>query len=343
MVQVIEGVCLQKIPQLRICCIDSCNRECIYCRPAGESMCRYGKGSFLAIADMVAVARAYIRLGGSNVKLTGGDPALRNDLPECVERLRKEAGVPSLEIITRHPRFASIANDVAKAGATALNISIDTIVAKKHQLITGVDDLAGVLDSLYKCIETGLPVKVNAVLMKGVNEDEVANLISFCENRGVSELKLLDIIKDLEGDSPCKSKRLSAIGHSCMADLYLDCSGVYAMLDSKGHYTVITQSGLGHPMRQYLLSSGLKVTVKDFKNGAWYNPSCRSCSHYPCHDALMALRLTPERKLQFCLLNGENSIDIAAALGFGEKSLDQAMETVLSYFSSAELKQWENA
>jgi len=323
----------KKIPQLRIVVNDKCGRQCLYCRPTGEG-CQTQKDRKTTIDDMVAVGTAYVQEGGGHVKLTGGDPALDPELPKLVHRLKTEAKVPSLEILSRHPKMGEIVEDLVTAGVDQLNMSIDTLDADKHKIITGIDDLSDVLKALEKCCETGLPVKINTVLMDH-NKDEIASLIRYSEQLGVTELKIMDIIRDIHDAEPGNSIRLKQIGNKSIHEIYTDCSIVYELLDSAvSTYKTVMQGNLGHPMRQYLLDSGLKVTVKDHKNGAWYHSRCKGCQHYPCHDALMALRLTSDRCLQYCLLS-KNTVKIADALDTGTAFVDDIVRKAFEYYKTA--------
>jgi cyclic pyranopterin phosphate synthase len=324
----------QKFPQLRIVANDTCGRQCLYCRPTGEG-CPTHKDQQTMLDDMVVVATAYTQAGGKNVKLTGGDPALYALLPELVRRLKTEAKVPSLEVLSRHPRMGKIVDDLVAAGVDQLNMSIDSLNAEKHKMITGVDDLPEVLKALKKCCETGLLVKVNTVLMTP-NKDEIEPLIHYCEQLGITELKFMDIIRDMHDAEQGNSVRLKQIGYHSIKDLYVDCSTVYEFVDRRAIMSqTIMQGNLGHPMRQYVLPSGLKVTVKDHKSGAWYHPRCEGCKHYPCHDALMALRLTSDRCLQYCLLS-DNTVNIATALDEGGASVDNVVRNALDFYNNAQ-------
>ncbi|MEV5835899.1 radical SAM protein [Nocardia sp. NPDC052112] len=108
-----------------------------------------------------------------SIKLTGGDAALYEPLELAVHRLRCEAGFSEIEIISRHPRIGERAEHLAALGVTQFNMSIDTLDPRLHAELCGVDDLPQVVHALQRCVSTGVPVKVNTVVMGGINDQEV--------------------------------------------------------------------------------------------------------------------------------------------------------------------------
>jgi len=139
-------------------------------------------------------------------------------------------------------------------------------------------------------------------------------------------LKILDLITDISDEH--------------VNELYCDCRNVYALLDTLGkrQKQPVLQGGLGHPMRRYVLPNGMLVTVKDSQTGAWYHPTCRNCNHYPCRDALMALRLTPDKTLQFCLLCGKPVINITEELATGQNAVEYVIRQCLQFYDEAEFQ-----
>ena len=91
------------------------------------------------------------------------------------------------------------------------------------------------------------------------------------------------------------------------------------------------QGGLGHPMTAITLDSGLEILLKDSAEGAWYGSICKGCAFFPCHDALMALRLTADLRLQFCLLRGDNTIDLADIVNDQPSLKDAIGKALLPY------------
>lgn len=324
-----------RLPQLRVTVNSRCGRACFFCRPSGEAVPTHA-GQELDVDTVEKVARAYVELGGSFVKLTGGDPALWEKLVPCVTTLKNSAGVQQLHVISRHPRIGSLAGALRAAGVDLINISLDTLRPELHKEITGIDDLPEVLAAVEQCVEAGTPVKLNMVVMAGVNDCEIEDVIAFCERVGVASLKLLDTIGDLDAGPESFARRLRRLRGVSLADLYCPLAPVAAALRERAVKTrSVGQGGLGHPMLGLTLSSGLKVIVKDHRTGAWYWSNCVSCRHYPCHDAVMALRLTADARLQFCLLRQDKTIDLRPHLADGPSAVVAALAGALQEYDEA--------
>jgi len=278
------------------------------CRPSGEAVATEA-GMQLESDTVFDVVDICTKLGIRDVKLTGGDPALWDPLVTCATRIKSQLDC-RLDVISRHPKIAEHAEGLAKAGVDLLNISIDTLDPALHRKITGIDDLPGILAGLTKCVATGIETKVNMVVMAGINDHEIDALINFCECNGVRQLKLLDLMTDLEDGSETYIRRLQLLGISSLRQLYLPLNVIADQL--RKHATqerVFQQAGLGNPMTGFTMPSGLEVIVKDHHAGSWYGSICKGCKYYPCHSALMALRLTADARLQYCLLREDICID----------------------------------
>lgn len=297
-------------PQLRVTVNSRCQRACFYCRPSGESIAVRGRRE-LDPDSLVRVASAFVSLGIDEIKLTGGDPALWGPLPEAVRRLKTEAGMKHVEVISRHPRIGELAADLTDAGVDLINMSVDTLNPDLHRDITGVDDLDKVLDALRICARTAPSCKVNVVVMRGINDGELAALIEYCAVAGVSTIKLLDVIHDLDQGAESYGKRLSKLRAETLEDLYVPLETLVGDLRDRAVFErVVTQGGLGHPMTSLLMPEGIEVLVKDHNLGAWYGDVCSGCKHFPCHDALMAIRLTSDLRIQFCLLREDIAFSV---------------------------------
>lgn len=304
----------RRLPQFRVTLNARCGRACFFCRPSGEAVAT-AAGSELTVDDLIAVAKAVRAAGITSIKLTGGDPALYGPLEDAVLRLKREGGFTEIEVISRHPLIGERAERLAAAGVTQFNMSLDTLDKRLHHELCGVDDLLEVTGALQKCIKTGVPVKVNMVVMGGINDDEVAGLAGFCAASGVRTLKLLDVIKDLDEGAESFARRLAIKRGKKLPELYVPLETFAARFAAMAvRQEVRTQGGLGHPMTVVTLRSGLEVMLKDSGAGAWYGSVCGGCPVFPCHDALMALRLTADLRLQFCLLRQDNTVDLSNAI-----------------------------
>jgi cyclic pyranopterin phosphate synthase len=292
----------------------------------------------LDVSTLVRVSSAHRRRGIEGVKLTGGDPALYGPLPEAVARLRSDVEFAEVEVMSRHPDIGRRANQLVASGVTQFNMSVDTLDADLHHEITGRDDHGQVLDALRAVIATGVPVKVNMVVMSGVNDEEIPVMAGWCEATGVRTLKLLDVIKDLDQGAESFARRLARRRGETVGDLYVPLDRAAAWLSPMAVTTATrTQGGLGHPMTVFTFASGFEVVLKDSRAGSWYGDICHGCPFFPCHDALMALRLTADRRLQFCLLREDITIDLAPVLA-GRGDLDAAVDRALATYASASFR-----
>lgn len=299
-----------KMPQLRILATSFCGRKCLYCRPTGEGGASCASNKFINIDDAIRICQLYKNKGGSEVKVTGGDPVFWPELVTFVLRLKNEVGISKIEVITRSPKIVRIIDDLVAVGLDVLNFSLDTIDGEAYEKITGCNDYETLIAAIRYCAEL-IPIKINSVIMKGINDSSVSGLIAFCESLNVKHLKLLDIIDDLQEVDTGNSDRLHIIGVERLRDLYVSLSPICEGIKSYAvEEQIAYQGGLGHPMNEYKLASGLIITAKNSENGAWYGKPCESCPSYPCHDALMALRLTSDNRLQFCLLNDDTTVDL---------------------------------
>lgn len=324
-----------RLPQLRIAVNSRCGRACFYCRPSGEGITTKA-GKELdpeVIARVVSVFKLY---GGNAVKITGGDPALWKPLVNSVRQLKREVGIENVEVISRHPQIGNLAENLEEAGVDVINLSIDTLNSDLHQKITGVNDLEQVLMAAEKCASTNMRCKINTVVMAEINDHEIDDIIEFCERIGADTLKLLDIIKDLEDGTESYSTRLVRIQGRTPRQVYQPMSPIVQRLRNLAVSTQeLYQGGLGHPMLGLRLPSGLEVVVKDHQSGAWYGSICKTCRHYPCHDALMALRLTADARLQFCLLREDVAVELEPYLYAENEQLESIISEALEVYETA--------
>lgn len=300
----------KKIPQLRILATSYCGRRCIYCRPSGEG----AGGSEVNSVNLdlvIKIAKIYKKYGGNEIKISGGDPIFWHDIVKCVHVLKHEIGIKSVELITRSPKISEKIDDLINSGLDILNFSLDTIDREKFSKITLVDDFDELYEAIKYCSKKNVQLKLNTVVMKKINDDEINDIISFCREMNFKQVKLLDIISDLHNSDINNGGLLKKEYDMNLDDLYIPLEEITQSIKNKAVSSqIIYQGGLGHPMNKYVYEDGLEIVAKDSMNGAWYGLTCKKCKYYPCHDALMALRLTSDSKLQFCLMRDDNCIDL---------------------------------
>ena len=321
-----------RVPQIRIALNSTCGRACYYCRPSGESASA-GRTNEITEKALINIAHSLKRLGINDLKLTGGDPALWPALERSVHRLKQGVGIRHVQVISRSPRIAVLARGLANAGLDLFNLSIDTLNPALHREITGRSDLPDVLAALRCCVRTGVPCKVNVVVLDAVNTGEIDALVEYCQQLGVRAVKFLDVITDLHQGVGSFGPRLMQIRGVGLRDLYSPLAAIEERFRSKAvSRSIESQGDLGHPMVKLVLPSGLELIFKDANAGRWYGDICRNCAHFPCRDALMALRITPDLKIQFCLLNDAVSIDISKEQN-DPIALDEAIGRALQIYT----------
>lgn len=172
------------LKDLRISVTDRCNFRCTYCMPFDEYVW-IAKQEILTFEEIERLARIFIGLGVERIRLTGGEPLLRKDLHRLVERLAALGGLQDLCLTTNGALLAEQAPLLKAAGLKRINVSLDTLDPEKFKRIVKRGNLAKVLEGLFAAQGQGLhPIKINAVLERGVNDDEILPLVEFSRSHG---------------------------------------------------------------------------------------------------------------------------------------------------------------
>jgi cyclic pyranopterin phosphate synthase len=274
------------ITNLRISINSNCNLSCIYCHREGEGLkselkC-FEKGSKpIAFDDVKALIEVTPRLGIRSLKFTGGEPLLRSDFIDMVRLVP-----PTIEcsVTTNGILLSNLAFDLKKAGLSRVNISIDSLNRENYITITGQDLLDHVLEGIDAALEADLtPVKLNFVLLKGYNEDEIDDFISFvAERRARGQLLILQVIELMNfNDIP----------------YHADVTALEERI-SQGATKVMERRM--HGRRKYLYHGAEIEFVRPVHNTEF----CGSCTR---------LRVTSDGKLKPCLLRADNLVPIDGA------------------------------
>jgi cyclic pyranopterin phosphate synthase len=183
----------RSISYLRLSVTDRCDLRCTYCIPEGF------KGfeqplHWLSFDEIERLMRVFAGLGLKKIRLTGGEPLLRRNLPELAARLSAIDGIEDLSLSTNATQLATQARVLHRAGVRRLNISLDSLRHERLAAIAGRDVLSQVLAGLDAVQEQGFaPIKINMVIMRGVNEDEIDAMVEFCMTRGFV-LRLIELM-----------------------------------------------------------------------------------------------------------------------------------------------------
>ena len=172
----------REISYLRVSVTQRCNLNCVYC---GKSGCAK-KETELSPEIIEKLVRAFAKCGVKKVRITGGEPLVRGDICEIIGRIRSIEGIETLGITTNGVYLSQLARSMKNAGLDSVNISLDSTDGSTYRHLTGADVLRKVLDGIDEAEKAGLsPVKINAVLMKGVNSDEAGSLINLAKNKKI--------------------------------------------------------------------------------------------------------------------------------------------------------------
>jgi len=197
------------VRDLRISVTDRCNLRCVYCMPA-EGMPWLQRSDLLTYEELTRLARVCIECGVTGVRLTGGEPTVREDLPALVRMLNDIAPDLDLSLTTNALKLPQLARELRDAGLRRVNISLDTLSRERFHQLARRDRLSDVLAGLDAAKAAGFsPIKVNAVLMRGVNDDEAVPLARWARDEGY-ELRFIEWMPLDFGHTWDRSKLVSA-------------------------------------------------------------------------------------------------------------------------------------
>ena len=173
------------ISYLRVSVTDRCDFRCVYCM--AEDMTFLPKSDVLTLEELDRLCSAFVRRGVKKLRLTGGEPLVRKNIMSLVDSLGRHLKTGALEeltLTTNGSQLAKHAEGLARAGVKRVNVSVDSLVPERFRAITRRGDLAVVMDGLRAAKGAGLKVKINAVALKGVNDDEYDEMIAWCGREG---------------------------------------------------------------------------------------------------------------------------------------------------------------
>lgn len=178
------------LQDLRLSVTDRCNFRCTYCMPKeifGRDHAFLPKSDILTFEELARVARLFARLGVNKIRVTGGEPLLRRDLPRLIEMLAAIDGITDLTLTTNGSALAALAKPLRQAGLQRLTVSLDSLDEATFRSMNDVDfPVARVLEGIEAAVSEGFsPVKVNMVVKRGVNEHEVVSMLKHFSGTGV--------------------------------------------------------------------------------------------------------------------------------------------------------------
>lgn len=283
------------INYLRLSVTDRCNLRCTYCM--AEEMEFLPKSSVLSLEEMQRIAAAFVELGVTKVRLTGGEPLIRQGIVELASSISRLEGLKELTLTTNAVLLEKLAQPLANAGVKRVNISVDSLKPERFKELTRVGELPQVLRGIEAAREAGFSaLKLNAVILSGQNDDEVCDLAEFAIERGID----ISYIEEMP---------LGNISSHSREETQHQSLDIRQTLAEKFELTASTET-TGGPSRYF------HVAGSDTKIG-FISPLsdnfCSSCNR---------VRLTTEGRLLLCLGN-EHSVDLREPVrsGVSDKEL----------------------
>lgn len=201
------------VTYLRVSVTDRCDFRCVYCM--AENMTFLPKRDLLTLEELDRVCTAFVDKGVRKLRITGGEPLVRRNIMQLFRGLSRHLDTGALEeltVTTNGSQLTKYAQELVDCGVRRINVSIDTLKPDKFKAITRWGDLGKVLDGLEAAKRAGLQLKINAVALKGVNDDEIDDLIRFSHGQGF-DLTLIETMPmgDIDGDRTDQYLPLSAV------------------------------------------------------------------------------------------------------------------------------------
>jgi len=282
----IKDPCGRPVDNLRLSVTQRCNLKCFYCHREGVDYLSVREMTPTEIERVVSIA---VSLGVRKVKLTGGEPLLRTDIVEVVRRLNHVPSLREVAMTTNGILLRDLAGPLKAAGLARVNVSLGSLRAESYQALTGLDCVVQVLAGIKEAASVGLlPLKVNMVLLKGLNDDQVSSMVDFTRENGL-------ILQLIEFESPVPEIENYGKYHRSL-------DWVEKELKEKAIRTVVRRI---QKRRKYFLEGGGEVeVVRPMHNTSF----CKSCSR---------LRVTSDGKFKPCLFRTDNLVDFLTPMRNG--------------------------
>ncbi len=287
----------RQINYLRVSITDRCNLRCTYCMPE-EGVQPLAHDAILSYEEILRVARVAVELGIRKIRVTGGEPLVRRGVVPFIERLAALPGVNDLSLTTNGLLLPQLAGPLHRAGLRRVNVSLDTLRPDRFHRVTRRHGFREVLAALQAAREVGLaPIKVNVVVIRGFNDDEIPAFAAFAQEHGY-EVRFIEFM-------PARPDVWTS-GHLVPAAEILETLRAHTPLEPAGE-------GQGGPSRMFALPGGGRVGVISPLSDHF----CGTCNR---------LRLTAAGRLRTCLFS-DQEVDLRAVLRSG--SDDRTLAAVL--------------
>jgi len=193
---------LRKIEYLRVSVTDRCDLRCVYCMK--EKMNFLPKNEILSLEEIERLCDNFIDLGVKKIRLTGGEPLVRKDLIKLIQKLnlkKNKTNLKEITLTTNGTLLCKFAKDLKNNGIDRINLSLDTIDEEKYKKITRFGNLKKVLNGIEEAIQNNIKIKINTVVFKNFNENELVNLINWTNSRNI-DLTFIEVMPMEETNIP---------------------------------------------------------------------------------------------------------------------------------------------
>ena len=283
------------ILSLRITITNRCNENCIYCHHDGMVSSK----EEMTPDEIYRISKIAKKIGVNKIRLSGGDPLVRKDIVEIVEKIAS-LDFKDISLTTNGVLLEKYAEDLKKAGLDRVNVSLDTLNRETYKFVTKMDYLEKAKAGILKAVEVGLyPVKINMVVMKDLNTDEIKDMFNFCKDHGI----ILQLIELIESEN-CDDDKFSAEYHYPLDELE------NKLADIASH---VRERKFMQGRKKYYINDGEIEIVRPVDNSSF----CANCSR---------LRITPDGKIKPCLLRNDNLVELISHVRNGES--DEALEEI---------------
>ena len=275
------------IISLRITLTNRCNVNCLYCHHDGMVKSK----DEMTADELYTICKIAKKLGVKKIRLSGGEPLLKKDIVEIVERIAS-LGFKDISMTTNGILLEKYAQDLKDAGLDRVNVSLDTLDRETFEFITKKDYLEDAKRGIIKAVEVGLyPVKINMVIMKDINQNEIDDMFEFCKQYDI----VLQLIELIESEN-CDDDKFSADYHYKLDDIESELADIA----DEVHERKFMQG-----RKKYYIDGGEIEVVKPVENASF----CAKCSR---------LRITPDGKIKPCLLRNDNLVELISHVRNGE-------------------------
>lgn len=293
----------RQITYVRLSVTDRCDFRCVYCM--AEKMTFLPRSQILSLEEIGQIGRAFVELGVRKIRLTGGEPLVRNGVVQLAQELGALSGLHELTMTTNGSRLRQLAQPLRDAGVRRINISLDSLRPERFRQITRTGNLDDVLDGIRAAQQAGFTrIKLNAVILQGRNDDEILDLVEFARTEHLD----LTFIEEMP---------LGTIDEHDRALSFCSSDDIRARIENR-YALKASEEDSGGPARYFQMADSKHTQI------GFISPH----SHNFCH-LCNRVRVTVEGRLLLCLGN-EHSVDLRAVLRSHPNDIDTLKHAIVA-------------